>query len=188
MVDLEKLLVDFAHRFDRMGISYAVMGGFAVRVFGIPRPTYDLDFTVLLTRDRMVEFLTELQRDGFTIPEPYFGGWVDDVKGLSVVKLQTYLGSRAIDIDIFLAENRFQKQVMARRQRAPINGDILWFVTPEDLVLFKLFAGRNRDLADVGDVLLMQGQLDVDYMRRWASHFELLPALERFLTEAGYST
>ena len=33
----------FVQLFDEMGIPYVVMGGIAVRVYGIPRPTHDVD-------------------------------------------------------------------------------------------------------------------------------------------------
>lgn len=39
MTDLERLLVDLAAVFGSAEISYAVMGGIAVRVYGIPRAT-----------------------------------------------------------------------------------------------------------------------------------------------------
>ena len=29
------------------------MGGWAVRVYALPRPTYDIDFTIILDRDRL---------------------------------------------------------------------------------------------------------------------------------------
>lgn len=45
MSDLTRALKDFTDLFDRLGTPYAVMGGIAVRVYGIPRPTYDVDFT-----------------------------------------------------------------------------------------------------------------------------------------------
>jgi hypothetical protein len=38
MKDLAQALRDFVLLFERMGALYAVMGGIAVRVYGIPRP------------------------------------------------------------------------------------------------------------------------------------------------------
>ena len=50
MKGLAETLRDFVSLFDRLGLPYAVMGGLAVRVYGIPRPTYDVDFTVAIAR------------------------------------------------------------------------------------------------------------------------------------------
>lgn len=32
----------------RAGVEFAIMGGFAVRHWSVPRPTYDVDFAVAL--------------------------------------------------------------------------------------------------------------------------------------------
>ena len=56
---------------------------------------------------------------------------------------------------------------MSRRARQPLDDRPVWLVSPEDLILLKLIAQRPRDLANVGDVLFMQGQLDESYLRRW---------------------
>jgi hypothetical protein len=47
------------------------------------------------------------------------------------------------------------------------------------LILFKLLAGRPRDLLDIKDILFMQGQLDEAYMRRWAMPLGVAGQLER---------
>jgi hypothetical protein len=56
-------------------------------------------------------------------------------------------------------------------------------ITAEDLILFKLLAGRPRDLLDIEDVFFMQGQLDEAYMRRWAGPLGVADQLERMLGE-----
>jgi hypothetical protein len=51
------------------------------------------------------------------------------------------------------------------------------------LILFKLLAGRPRDLLDIKDILFMQGQLDEAYMRRWAMPLGVAGQLELALAE-----
>jgi hypothetical protein len=102
---------------------------------------------------------------------------------LPLLKLQRYIRGESLDVDLFLAETEFLTEVMARRSRAEAEGRRLWLVSPEDLVLLKLLAGRPRDLGDVADVLFMQGQLDVEYMRRWAVKLGVIEELERRLQE-----
>jgi hypothetical protein len=52
------------------------------------------------------------------------------------------------------------------------------------LILLKLIAHRPRDLADIGDVLFMQGQLDEPYMRRWAAVLGVATGLEDALARS----
>jgi hypothetical protein len=103
------------------------------------------------------------------------------VCGLSVVKLELFIGESPIDVDIFLAETPFQLQLLQRRQRHQAGGLAAWFVGPEDLVLLKLLAARPKDLVDVGDVIFIQGQLDEAYLQRWAGELGVSAALDEAL-------
>ena len=168
MTDLTAVIHQLAALFDRLALPYAIMGGIAVRAHGIPRPTYDVDFTLAVPRERLATLFAAIQELGYAIPEQYSRGRVDDVGGMPLVKVRLYLEGRGIDADVFLAETDFQQEVLSRRIKAEVEGRRLDVVTPEDLILFKLVASRPRDLIDVQDVLFMQGQLDEAYLRRWA--------------------
>jgi predicted nucleotidyltransferase len=183
MTDLSRALKDLVELFEGFGAQYVVMGGIAVRVYGIPRPTHDVDFTAAIDRDRLSEFYQAVRDAGYTVPEQYESGWVDEVGGMPLVKVRLYLDNRGIDIDIFLAESDFQKQLLARRRRESLDGLSINMVSPEDLILLKLLASRPRDIADIGDVLFTQGQLDEPYMLHWAEQLGTKEALERLLAE-----
>ena len=183
MTDLTKALEDLVQIFERLGTPYVLMGGFAVRIYGIPRPTHDIDFTIAIDRGRLPELYQAATELGYTVPEAYTKGWVDQVAGLPLVKIRLYLEGKGIDIDIFLAESRFQEQLLSRRRQERLDGLSVFFVSPEDLILLKLLASRPRDFADIGDVFFTQGSLDVPYMRRWASELGVLQKLEQVLQE-----
>lgn len=181
MTDLDDALREVTGLLDGLGVTYAVMGGVAVRVHGIPRATYDIDFTLALDRGRLPELYAELRGRGYTVPEVYDGGWVDQVGGMPLVKFRLYLSGRGIDIDVFLAESAYQRELLSRRRRHKVDGFDAWLVTAEDLILLKLIAGRPRDVADIGDVLFVQGQLDEAYLRRWADQLGVRGQLEAAL-------
>lgn len=180
---LSRALADVIAVFERLGTQYAVMGGLAVRVYGIPRPTYDVDFTVAIARDHLPALYQELRTLGFTIPEQYDTGWVDCVAGMSVVKIRRYLKGLGVDVDVFLAESEFQNELLGRRRCEQIDDMEIWFVSPEDLVLLKLISHRPRDMSDIADVLFTQGQLDEAYLRHWAGELGVVDELERVLAE-----
>ena len=46
MTDLTAVIYDLIDVFEELRLPYAIMGGIAVRAHGIPRPTYDVDFTL----------------------------------------------------------------------------------------------------------------------------------------------
>ena len=51
MKDIADSLFDFVRLLESLKLPYAIMGGFAVRVYGIPRSTQDIDITVLTDDD-----------------------------------------------------------------------------------------------------------------------------------------
>lgn len=184
MSELERTLFEITSLLDRSGYEYAVMGGLAVRVHSIPRPTHDIDLTISIERIELSHFFESLEHLGHTIPETYLNGWVDEVAGMPLVKVRTYIAPTAgVDIDVFLCETAFQKSYLNRRIEVTVNGRNLWVVTPEDLVLLKLLASRPRDLIDVADILFTQGQLDQTYLRNWATELGISDRLKQALTD-----
>ncbi len=165
---IENVLMEMVANCKQLKLDYAVMGGIAVRVHGIPRPTYDVDFELNVDQERLEKFFDLASAQGYMID----------------VKLKTYLaGNQSVDVDIFINETNFQQSLMSRRKAIEFEGQAIDFVTPEDLILFKLIASRPRDLGDVADVLFVQGQLDETYMRTWAEHLEITDGLEASLAE-----
>jgi predicted nucleotidyltransferase len=165
---LTRSLVELTELFDRLGLVHVVMGGLAVRAYGIPRATYDIDFTLAIDRGQLPRLYEAVKAVGYTVPEAYAAGWVDQVAGMPLVKFRRAIEGNGIDIDVFLAESPFQREILVRRRREDLDGFVLHLVSPEDLILLKLIAGRPRDMADVYDILFIQGDLDRSYMTLWA--------------------
>ena len=68
MTDLTTALYDIVDVLEDLHIPYVVMGGIAVRVHGIPRPTHDVDFTISLPRASLPQFFANANAKGFTVP------------------------------------------------------------------------------------------------------------------------
>jgi len=185
--DLINALHEFADLFEARGYRYAVMGGIATRVLGIPRPTYDVDFALAISRDLLPELFDAAEKAGYHVPVAYQSGWVDRVADMPIVKLGMQLGAQGIDIDVFLAESTFLESVLARRSQHEIGGKPVWLISPEDLIVLKILADRDRDRGDVQDVLFMQGELDRDYMRHWADKLGVRERLDLALKQFDQS-
>jgi hypothetical protein len=183
MKDLTGTLDLLVAQLERMSVESVLMGGLAVRAYAIPRATEDIDFTLAIDRGRLPELYDALEKQNYSIPEPYRSGWLDQVKRMHLVKLKRYVGNHSIDVDLFLAESAYQEEVLARRRMAEVEGRRLWIASPEDLVLLKLVSGRPRDWIDVSDVFFTQGELDVPYMRRWAFELGIESELDRALAQ-----
>jgi predicted nucleotidyltransferase len=172
---IEDVLFEIVAVCEELALEFAIMGGIAVRVHGIPRPTFDVDLQMTVTQSQLEGFFERCEERGYTIGDAYRSGWRDEVGGMPLVKLKTYLNSEtsdsgnSVDVDVFINDTPFQQSIMRRRQYCELSGRTVPLVTPEDLILLKLLANRPRDLGDIADVLFVQGRLDEPYMYHWAA-------------------
>ncbi len=143
-------------------VDYALISDLAVRAYAIPRPNDDVDFY-----DRMLHSVVKRVAPKIGVStdpgtEKFLTGWRDRVAEMPMIKLKTKMDDEHwVDLDVFLCGTRFQQSLMSRRIVVEMDPhQKVWGVTPDDLVLLKLFADRPRDRPDVTELLFVQGQLD----------------------------
>jgi hypothetical protein len=184
MKDHAETLQDFVPVLESFGLPYAIMGGFAVRVYGIPRSTQDIDIVLLSDDEGLLSVLRLIEDRGYTVDEAYKRGGKGMVAGLHFVQCKREVGSHTVDVDLFLCESSFQHSLLNRRRREFVDGCEYWLISPEDLILTKICASRYRDYSDAEEVLVIQRQLDEDYMRHWAKQLGVLEKLDQVLNES----
>jgi hypothetical protein len=166
-------------------VAYALLGGFAVRALALPRPTFDLDVLVGVSEADVAPLAQAAEDAGFVVGDEFRRGFVEKLGGLSKFHVSAQFGTRFVRIDVFVLGSEYQREVFARRQEQQDSQlGPLSFISPEDLLLHKLLADRPRDRADVADLLLVAGPLDMDYVRTWAGKLGLTGRLERALRDA----
>ncbi len=176
---LERLLVLAARALAASRVEFAVIGGCARNAYAPPRATRDVDVSIAADSaawDRVVE---ELARAGFTPRTAVSADRSDSVPDVALFRDPG--GGR---IDILVAKTDFERRALARRvSQLRVAEQDLPIVTPEDLIVFKLIAGRSRDLADAEEVtrtLTEAGRkLDWRYVKRWCERWEILERLDR---------
>lgn len=178
---IESVAREFVDFLNARGIEYALVGGFAVQLYALPRATYDVDFTIAIDRDALPAFYAAAERAGFEVPEFQKTGWLDSVGRMPLIKVQRPVTGQHIDIDLFIAEVPFLKELLARRRQEVVNEFAAWYASPEDIILLKLDANRAKDRGDIEAIFLVQGQLDVSYLRKWATQMGTLDLLEEVL-------
>jgi hypothetical protein len=92
-----------------------------------------------------------------------------------------------VQIDLWLAESELQKTAIARRVKRDLPGvsrpvDVIHC---DDLILFKLVAGRIIDHADAA-MLLRENRdtIDFDYLRSWVNRLDLAKEFAEIWQEA----
>jgi hypothetical protein len=178
IADIRQLLIDTQTALDSAAVPYAVIGGCARNAYAEPRATKDVDLVVAgdLTSYAAVE--QALQLGGFTrasgVQAP------DD----SVPDLVLYRDARGRRVDVLFAKTEFERSALARREwRSSFESIRLPIVTPEDLVVYKLIAGRTQDWADVEQVLLALAiearSFDWEYVEGWCRAWDVADRVER---------
>lgn len=171
---------------EREGTPYALMGGIAVPIWGIPRATYDVDVTLSVDEVGLARFLLAAKAAGFEVDAPFETGFRDRVSGMEKLRIDWWTKtSRRVEVDVFLVTTEYQAEAFARRVRVRIDGMEAWVLGPADLVLHKLVAARPKDLADIQNILAVQGVPDPLHLRTWSDRLGVRAALEEALRRAN---
>ncbi|MBI4678462.1 MAG: nucleotidyltransferase family protein [Elusimicrobia bacterium] len=167
---LESALRRLARVLERAGVPYAFIGGVAVNAWAQPRATFDLDVLVQASAEGEARLARRLRLAGF-LP------WAPPPQAkvrLPIWSLVFGEGRDRTFIDLFVAGDEYQFSALSRRRAIPIGGGSIAVLSPEDLLLHKLVAGRTRDMADVESLLEAMGpKLDRHYLRRWARRLKV---------------
>jgi hypothetical protein len=178
----QRMLLDAIASLDRLNIQYMIMGGFAVRTWAIPRPTYDADLAVSVDEAGMAALLDELGRAGFDVPIEHRKGFRDVVSGMQKVKVTRFDSGSIWDVDLFVVQPGLLESAMRRRRSVQIDGRPVWVMAPEDILLLKLIAYRRKDQLDVEEIVKITVDLDRAYLREWAERLGVIGRLAEFLT------
>ena len=163
-------------------VEYALMGGLAVRVWALPRATFDVDIQISCEDDKLKKLLAAFEEKGFYVPEYHSKGFVDKLDQMRKVKAQKYYEGHAFDIDVFIVATEFDKTAFQRRKKVTIYNKEIQVLSPEDLILYKLVAGRKKDLLAIEEIIMMVN-VDTQYLRQWAKKLSVSQELEDILKD-----
>lgn len=132
------------------GWPYCVIGGIAVQRWGEPRLTRDVDVSLLCgwgNEAVVVDALLER-----------FGARRADAREFALrYRVLLLHASNRVPIDVALAAMPFEERAESRASDYSIGeGVTLRTCSAEDLVVFKVFAGRPQDWLDVEGIVLRQ--------------------------------
>jgi len=175
---------------ERIGIPYAIGGSLASSLYGVMRSTLDVDIVADMRLEQIPALVAALSKE-FYADDAMMRQAIEHRHSFNVIHYET-----ALKVDIFIRKLRpFDQMQLERRRPVIITTDpeqSVYVISPEDTVLAKLewyrLGGQvsERQWRDVLGVLKTRaGELDLDYMRKWASELQVSELLERALQEAG---
>lgn len=150
------------------GLPYCLIGGIALQRWGQPRTTLDVDVTVMTQFGREESAIQQL----VSVFRARIADAVEFARQSRVVLVQTTNG---VGVDIALGALPFESRMMQRSSIWQVDDTrSLRTCSAEDLIVQKVFAGRDQDWVDVRRVIeTRRGALDRALIRQ-----ELQPLLE----------
>ncbi len=151
--------------FEQAGIETAAYGGLALAVYGEPRETRDADLAVADVSGTQGE--AAFRAAGFDVILAFdrlrFGG-----QFLSRI---TIIGGAAGSLNtadlVEPRSPRYARQVLARSLEGLLRQQPLRVVSPEDFVILKILATRDRDLEDAVTVVRsLSNRIDMELIER----------------------
>lgn len=137
-------------------VKYLVVGGIAVNLHGVPRPTADLDLMVELSPENLSRFIQAMKDAGYAPRLP-----VEPEELLSPEKRREWIDERNLKAFTFwnkkttfeqvdmLLEASANQSAYDKGKRIQIGEIEIIIASKEDLIAMKELAGRKQDLSDI---------------------------------------
>lgn len=157
---------------DEDGLDYAIGGALALAALGVVRATKDVDISMFAADGPRI--FDALERAGAIVDR------ADATRALARIGMFTARMGKVL-VDVFAGDHPHAAATRARRVRlADSTGRELWYCSAEDLVITKLFFGRDKDVIDLGQLYArLHDRLDRPYVRDWI--VQMVPAADRRL-------
>jgi hypothetical protein len=124
------------------GVDYALCGGVALAIHGVPRATQDID---LLVRPEDLARLREIARTCGFVLESFP---MDFASGITIQRFTKLIDGHPLMLDALLVGGSLDG-AWKSRQSAEMEDGRMVVVSRESLIALKLAAGRPQDLVDV---------------------------------------
>lgn len=184
---LDEVLADVAAALRDVVARWYLFGAQAASLWGRPRLTADIDVTAEIAHDGRDAFVEAMKRHGFRLR-------FDDREFVDQTRVFPFVHEKTkVPVDVVLAGPGLEEEFLARAIAVELGGTIVPVISPEDLIITKVLAGRSKDVEDVRGVLRERsGSLDLDRIRATLQLLEkalgqsdLLVVLEAELTKLG---
>jgi hypothetical protein len=173
-----EVLKELARRLDEIGIAYMVTGSTVGNFYAVPRMTRDIDIVVELSDRDIGKFVSAFEKDYYLEPKTVR----DAVKTKGMFNLihDKYL----FKVDFVVRKDApYRRKEFSRRKKVSVDGQDLYVVTSEDLILSKLEWAKDSksefQFRDVQNLLQSVRRLDRRYLSRWRNSWGCIPYIRR---------
>lgn len=144
-----------------VGVRHALIGGIAANLYRREaRATQDVDFAVKASASETLTVVEAFRK----------AGWSAEIRSGKTESVR--LAHEDLPrIDLLIAGTPFEESAIDRAVKLTIDEHQMLIVTPEDLIIYKLIAGRARDYEAVAAIVDSVTGLDSGYIGGWLEQF-----------------
>ncbi len=159
-------------RLSKANIPYMLTGSIATNFYATPRMTRDVDVIIEL-RETNIDCLHNLFEKDFYVDSDMI---LSAVKSNGMFNMIHYESVYKIDF-IIRKDDKYRIEEFKRRKRMKLEDMEIYVVSPEDLILSKLYWARESSselqLGDVKNLLKSVEKLDEDYLKEWTRYLKI---------------
>ncbi len=185
-MEQDELLRRLIERLELLDLPYLVTGSIATILYGEPRFTNDIDVVVQLPAELATAFLEAFPAPEFSVDSESARAAIAGRRQLNILH-----PASGLKVDVMIPRmDAFDHSRFSRARRVhPAPGLSADFAAPEDVILKKLQwydqGGSEKHLRDIAGILrISPGEVDRDYITRWARELGLSELWERVATAA----
>jgi hypothetical protein len=150
--DVADVAGHLAERLDALGQAYAFGGAIALGYWGEPRGTLDVDLTLFVPPEQPTACVRLLHELGCEVEGSRAVQSLQE-RGFCMARFQQ------TRVDVFVPTIAFYDAARQRRRKVLLGQQAIMVWDAETLCVFKMMFLRRKDLADVAQVLRVQGHL-----------------------------
>ncbi|MGZ5494496.1 MAG: nucleotidyl transferase AbiEii/AbiGii toxin family protein [Thermoanaerobaculia bacterium] len=180
-----RVLRDLAAAMHEQRLRWYLFGAQAAIVWGSPRLSADVDVTADIEPSALHDSIHALGRHGFDMV-------ATDPDFVARTRVLPFLHRASrMPLDVVLAGPGLEDEFLQRAISIDVDGTFIPVISPEDLIVTKVLAGRPKDIEDIRGVLHeRRASLDLERIRtvlglleRALGQSDLLPLFEGELLE-----
>jgi hypothetical protein len=169
-------------KLEQANVPYMLTGSFAANFYAVPRMTRDIDIVIEIDKPSDASILTHLFQNEFYIDKASI---IEAMKTHGMFNI-IHNGS-VVKIDFIVRKDTPYRHIeFQRKNRVIFDGTPLWIVTPEDLIISKLFWAKDSlsemQIRDIRNLLKSVKNLNTDYINEWVRTLNLDQLFERVLS------
>lgn len=168
-LDILKLVIK---HLNQKNIHYMITGSIAANFYAVPRMTRDIDIVIELPLEK-IDQLYDIFKEEFYVDKEMISAAVRERGSFNIIHNQAL-----VKVDFIVRkESEYRKLEFDRRRSVIVEGERLFIVAPEDLVISKLWWAKDSrsevQLGDIRHILEEVKDIDREYMKKWIDELGL---------------